>query len=378
MISAAAFIEQARLAGFALYTGVPCSYLQPFINYVIDSKDLRYIGAANEGDAVAIAAGAELAGQRSVVMFQNSGFGNTVNPLTSLNMIFRLPSLIITTHRGEPGGAKDEPQHALMGQITTQLFDLLQIPWETFPTEESAIGPALGRAVSSMARQRTPYGFVMKKESVAPYQLLARAERHSVPAPLATVPEWPAEPPSRTEALATVRKHTANDIVVATTGFTGRELYALGDSPNQLYMVGSMGCASSFGLGIACAKPNHRVVVLDGDGAALMRLGALATLGYERPGNLLHVLLDNEVHESTGGQSTVSHSVDLAQIARACGYPRVVRATSLEALSSVLAAPTEELTFVHLKIRPGSPANLPRPALMPMEVADRLAKWMNG
>ena len=126
---------------------MPCSYLKPFINYVIDDAELRYVGAANEGDAIAVAAGAELAGRRGVVMFQNSGFGNTVNPLTSLTHTFRIPVLIIVTLRGEPGGPADEPQHELMGRITSDLLDLLGIPWDWFPTEEDAIEPVLERAV---------------------------------------------------------------------------------------------------------------------------------------------------------------------------------------------------------------------------------------
>jgi phosphonopyruvate decarboxylase len=107
MIPASSFIESCKKHGLTLWTGVPCSYLKPFINFVIDAPDLRYVGATNEGDAVGIAAGADLGGQPSVVMFQNSGFGNTVNPLTSLNMIFKVPTLVITTLRGEPGGAHD-------------------------------------------------------------------------------------------------------------------------------------------------------------------------------------------------------------------------------------------------------------------------------
>src|SRR5687767_12729089 len=117
MISPQSFIQQARERGFQLYTGVPCSYIKPLINYVIDSEDLEYVGAANEGDAVAIASGASLAGKKSVVMMQNSGLGNAVNPLTSLNAIFRIPLLLIVTWRGEPDGTHDEPQHELMGQI---------------------------------------------------------------------------------------------------------------------------------------------------------------------------------------------------------------------------------------------------------------------
>lgn len=378
MIAASTFIEQAKSAGFQLYTGVPCSYLKPFINYVIDSNDLTYIGAANEGDAVAIASGAELGGKRSVVMFQNSGFGNAVNPLTSLNMIFELPVLVITTLRGEPGGPADEPQHKLMGQITTGLFELMQMPWEYFPEDDKAVGAVLERAVSHMTRKRTPYGLVMKKDAVAAHKLTKKPEPRIVPEPLAGSFAWPAALPSRSDVLRTVQAaNTARDIMVATTGFTGRELYAQADRDNQLYMVGSMGCASTFGLGLAWAQPNKRVVVLDGDGAALMRLGALATLGYERPKNLVHVLLDNEAHESTGAQSTVSHSVDLAQIARASGYPQVVRAASLETLANVLNAKTNELTFVHVKTKQGSPADLPRPTVTPVQVAERLRKWIS-
>src|SRR4029453_17641148 len=111
MIRAASFVQQAREHGFSFFTGVPCSYLKPFINYTIDAADLDYVGATNEGDAVAMASGAELAGRRAVVMFQNSGFGNAVNPLTSLNAIFRIPVLILATCRGEPGGDEDAPRH---------------------------------------------------------------------------------------------------------------------------------------------------------------------------------------------------------------------------------------------------------------------------
>ena len=318
MIPASSFIDSCKKHGLTLWTGVPCSYLKPFINFVIDAPDLRYVGATNEGDAVGIAAGADLGGQPSVVMFQNSGFGNTVNPLTSLNMIFKVPTLVITTLRGEPGGAHDEPQHELMGQITGGLFDLMQIPWEYFPTEVSEVDAVMGRAVAHMTEKRTPYGLIMRKDSVADYKLQTKASPK--PVTEGSVGPWgpQASYPTRREVLAMIQaKVQPTDALVATTGFTGRALYALDDRPSQLYMVGSMGCASSFGLGLAIAQPQRRVVVLDGDGAALMRLGALATLGYERPDNLIHVLLDNEVHDSTGGQETVSHSVDLAGVAAA-------------------------------------------------------------
>jgi phosphonopyruvate decarboxylase len=380
MISAQSFVEAAKAQGFALWTGVPCSYLKPFINYVIDAPDVQYVGATNEGDAVAIASGAQVGGKRSIVMFQNSGFGNTVNPLTSLNMIFNIPVLVVTTLRGEPGGPSDEPQHQLMGEITGGLFDLMRIPWEYFPSEEAEVAAVLARAIAHMDKTQTPYGLVMKKDAVSAYKLKTKAEAR----PLSQTPVTGQVPapdarPSRTEVLQTVVDSSKpNDILVATTGYTGRELYALGDKPNQLYMVGSMGCAATFGLGLAIAKPKHRVIVLDGDGAALMRLGALATLGFERPENLVHVLLDNELHESTGGQSTVSHSVDCAAIAHGCGYPTVSRAKTLGELGQTLTEHKQGLTFVHVKTRPGAPENLPRPTVTPVQVKERLMGWLQA
>ncbi|MGI9309498.1 MAG: phosphonopyruvate decarboxylase, partial [Gammaproteobacteria bacterium] len=303
MIEARSFIEAARAQGFGLYAGVPCSYLKPFINYVIDSEDLRYIGCANEGDAVAVAAGANLGGQYSVAFFQNSGLGNAVNPLTSLTYTFRIPILLIPTLRGEPGGAPDEPQHELMGQVTVEMLESMQIPWEYFPQEEENIAPALERVVAHFEEHRLPYALVMQKGSVAPAPLKSCAE---VKVPAAVQIAKPAAVATRRQVLEAVQEGLGpDDLVVATTGFTGRELYACHDLPSQIYMVGSMGCAASLGLGLAIARPDKRVIVLDGDGAMLMRLGVLCTLGYEQPDNLVHILLDNGLHESTGGQATV-------------------------------------------------------------------------
>ncbi|WP_319559847.1 phosphonopyruvate decarboxylase [Marispirochaeta sp.] len=377
MISAGKFVNQALHHGFGLWTGVPCSYLKPFINYVIDSPQVRYIGAANEGDAVAIAAGAGIAGTKSIVMFQNSGLGNAVNPLTSLTYTFRIPVLVITTLRGEPGGAKDEPQHELMGRITTAMLETMGIPWEYFPAEESEIEPALRRAADYMETEQLPYALVMKKGSVAPVALQSAPEVHPPQIRVSPSPESFVPSHRRGDFLAVLQKTLApEDVIVATTGFTGRELYAMEDRENQLYMVGSMGCASSFALGIALTKPDRRVYVLEGDGAVLMRMGALATIGYQQPANLTHILLDNQVHESTGGQSTVSHSVDFAAIAAACGYPAVERTDTPEGFENFLRESSESLRFLHVKVEPGVPDGLPRPIITPVEVGQRFSRFL--
>ena len=386
MIDAKSFCDAAKTAGFSIYTGVPCSYVKPFINFVIDAPDLTYIGATNEGDAVAIATGAELGGKRAVVMMQNSGLGNAVSPLTSLNAVFRIPVLLIVTLRGEPGGPHDEPQHELMGAITTQMLDTMNVAWAFFPQQTSEIAPALETAVSHMTKTGLPFCLVMKKDSVAPHKLatkpLVRQPDATVAIPTAIATPTSAttgevKRPSREEALRAVQRAALpEDIVIATTGFTGRELYACDDRHNQLYVVGSMGCASSIGLGLAWARPDRRVIVLDGDGAMLMRLGALATLAYEQPKNLVHVLLDNEAHESTGGQSTVSHSMDLAGVARSCGYADVSKVDTAEALESALRDRRPGLRFVSLKTRHGVPDDLPRPKVTPREVAGRIRKLL--
>jgi len=376
MISAESFITRAGHHGFQLYSGVPCSYLTPFINYVVDSPDLTYVGAANEGDAVALAAGAEVGGVRGVSMHQNSGLGNALNPLTSLTHTFRIPVLLITTLRAEPGGPKDEPQHHLMGAITTSLLELMEIPWEYFPERIDDIDPCMQRAVGHMDVVGRPYALVMRKGSVEPWELKGGQEPKAFGAPL---PE-PRDPGhTRREILEAVHSATRDtDVVIATTGYTGRELLDIGDRENHLYMVGSMGCAPSFGLGLALAQPRRRIIVLDGDGAALMRLGVQATVGYERPPNLVHILIDNGIHESTGGQATVSRSIDFCAIAAGCGYPCTERVSTPDALARILSEERDGLRFVHVPTVPGIQERLPRPTLQPHEVAERLRTFLRN
>jgi phosphonopyruvate decarboxylase len=382
MIEAAQFVEAARERGFDWYAGVPCSYLTPFINYVLQDPSLHYVSAANEGDAVALIAGVTLGaqnGRRGVTMMQNSGLGNAVSPLTSLTWTFRLPQLLIVTWRGQPGVA-DEPQHALMGPVTPAMLDTMEIPWETFPTKADAIGPALDRAIAHMDETGRPYALVMQKGSVAPYGL-KQGDSAARRTPCIPQAQWKGVAadalPTRQAALQRVIAHTPPEstVVLASTGFCGRELYALDDRSNQLYMVGSMGCLTPFALGLALTRPDLHVVALDGDGAALMRMGAFATIGAYGPANLTHVLLDNGAHDSTGGQATVSAQVSFAGVAAACGYASAVESDDLAVLDEVLASPKlEGPRFVRLAIRRGTPDGLPRPTITPPDVKTRLMR----
>jgi phosphonopyruvate decarboxylase len=381
MIEARDFIEAARERGFGWYAGVPCSYLTPFINYVVQDPSLRYLSMANEGDAVALIAGATLGkggAPCGVAMMQNSGLGNAVSPLTSLTWTFRLPQLLIVTWRGQPGVA-DEPQHALMGPITPTMLTTMEIPWELFPAARPALDAALDRARAHLAESGRPYALVMPKGCVAPHALEAEARpaRRAAPARAVLEPHRhaPDARPSRRAALEAVVAHTPIDstVVLASTGFCGRELYALADRPNQLYMVGSMGCVVPLALGFALARPDLTVVALDGDGAALMRLGAFATVGAYGPPNLRHLLLDNAVHDSTGGQATVSPAVSFAEIAAACGYAAAVETDDVDSIARWLqAAAASGPSFARLHIRAGTAHDLPRPSMSPIEVKRRL------
>ncbi len=397
MIEARDFVESARARGFHWYAGVPCSYLTPFINYVLQDSSLHYVSMANEGDAVALIAGVALAGdadrphRRGIAMMQNSGLGNAVSPLTSLAWTFRLPQLLIVTWRGQPGVA-DEPQHALMGPITPTMLDTMDIRWELFPTESDAIGPALDRAAAHMDATGRPYALLMQKGSVAPYALGPGASRiggrrgagaamDSVPVSVSPPPPSAGPRPSRTDALRQVVARTPVDTtaVLATTGFCGRELYAIEDRPNQLYMVGSMGCVAPLALGLALARPDLRVIAVDGDGAALMRLGAFATVGAYGPANLQHLLLDNGAHDSTGGQATVSPLISFAGIAAACGYASSLETDDLGQIAEWLDAPAlDGPRFARLGIRTGSPSDLPRPSMSPVDVKVRLMNHLRS
>jgi phosphonopyruvate decarboxylase len=378
MIEAESFLAAARERGFDFYSGVPCSFLTPLINRVIGDPAARYVGAASEGEAVGIAAGAWLAGRATVVMCQNSGLGNMINPLTSLNWPFRIPCLLIVTLRGE-AGLGDEPQHELMGRITTRLLDDIGVPSAGFPDVDGAVAQRLDAACATMAETGLPYALVLRKGSVAEVSL---DQPPPTPRPVGQHRELieGGSRPTRSAALNRILDLVPDEAaVIATTGKCGRELFTLADRPQHLYQVGSMGCAGAMGLGVAL-NARRPVVVLDGDGAALMKLGAVATIGAQGPENLVHLVLDNGVHDSTGGQATVSATVDFARVALACGYRRAASCDSIEGLAQVLseALTTPGPALIHLRIAPGSIEELGRPTIPPPEVARRFRAFLTG
>lgn len=376
MLNTKVFGAELKRIGYDFYSGVPCSFLKNLINYAIN--DCEFVMAANEGDAVAICAGAHLGGRKTVFLCQNSGLTNASSPLTSLNYPFRLPLLGFVSLRGE-AGLGDEPQHELMGRITTEMLDVMNIPWQFLDDDIDRAKKQMQEADKHIEANH-PFFFVVKKGTFEAETLKPDSPDY-IRSQSKIAKGGDDQRPKRMEALEVINALKDEDTVsLATTGLTGRELYEIEDAPNNLYMVGSMGCVSSMGLGLALARPNKKIVAIDGDGALLMRLGSLATNAAYNPANMVHILLDNNCHDSTGGQKTVSPGVDFISIAAASGYTHALYAHSLAELRSYLEQwhKNPALTFIYLKVAPGKKENLGRPKLKPFEIKQRLIDFLGN
>ncbi|MDN9010378.1 phosphonopyruvate decarboxylase [Brevibacillus laterosporus] len=376
MLNTNLFVNELRKRGFQFYCGVPCSFLKDFINYV--KNECTYVGATNEGEAIAISSGVALGGEKAVVFMQNSGLTNAVSPLVSLNYPFRLPVLGFVSLRGEEG-IQDEPQHELMGKITTQLLDLMRVKWEFLSVDIKEAKEQINRA-NEYVEANQSFFFVVRKNTFEKVELFN--QEPSLKGNLYKMSKNKQDAvPKRSEALEVINALKDNQTIqLATTGKTGRELYEIEDANNNLYMVGSMGCVSSLGLGLALTKKDKEIVVIDGDGSMLMRMGSLATNGYYAPDNMLHILLDNHAHDSTGGQSTVSDTIDFVEIASACGYLTSIYIHSLKELETSIREwkQTKGLTFLYLRIAKGSLEQLGRPKIKPYEVKERLQAFASS
>jgi phosphonopyruvate decarboxylase len=357
---------------FDVFTGVPCSYLKNLINYAY--SECTYINAPNEGDAVAVASGAWLSGRKPVVLLQNSGLGNLISPLTSLNHIFKIPFLGFVSLRG---GVDDEPQHELMGEITKDMLTVTKTPIAVLSKNLEEAKMQIMAARDFMNANKIPFFFIVEKGTFDEFKLSVdshpKYKKGSV-----NYYEDNHEKISRNDALEVISKNKGKSVVIATTGKTGRELFEVEDSKQHLYMVGSMGCVSALGLGIS-KFTKKSVIVIDGDGAALMRLGNLPMVANESPKNLLHVLLDNEEHNSTGGQSTISAVINWPELAANMGY-RVLVVNTTDQLKHAIDEWNlkRELTFVYMKINNKTKPNLGRPNVTPKQVAVRFKNYLNS
>ncbi|MGM0381773.1 MAG: phosphonopyruvate decarboxylase [bacterium] len=376
MIRAEEFVEALVERGYGQVSGVPCSILTPLINCILEEERLDYVAAASEGEAVGLNAGASLAGKNTVSLCQNSGLGNMVNPLTSINRPFQIPTLMIVSWRGEPGTA-DAAQHEFMGQITPGLLEKLEIPWRRFPAKKSEIGPALAEAESYFQEKNLPFALVLSRGQIEDRDIQNQFSPVAVPGEIYRGEVKSEKRIKRRQAISRVLANLENrEVVIGSTGKIGRELYKLEDRQRNLYVVGGLGTASAIGCGLARKRPDLPVVVLDGDGSVLMKMGNLATIGGYGPENFLHVVLDNRCHDSTGGQKTTSGTVDFAAVARACNYRKTYSVVGEEEFGRIFGRALAEggPQLIEMKIEPGAAPNLPRPDFSPEENKTRLQK----
>jgi phosphonopyruvate decarboxylase len=313
------FVEILGRHGVRRFTGVPCSFFQSVYTFLERNAADRYIAAANEGVAMAIAAGTEMAGQRTAVLIQNSGLGNLLNPLTSLHAPYRIPGLLFVS--GRAIGIADEPQHELMGRVTEKLLRLIEANVHVMDSDAAAFERQLSAGLREA--NRAVNAFIVPKGT------------------LASIPSRPSDTGvrsiSRLDALrATAAILPRDAVVLSTTGMTSRDWISIDDNARSFYAMGSMGHVMSIALGVAVACPSLCTVALDGDGSLLMHLGALSTIGATAPKRFVHLLIDNGTYESTGNQKTASDTVDFAAVARACGYRYTAEAESEALLASAL------------------------------------------
>jgi len=364
MISCEDLYEIFKKKNLLFFTGVPDSTFKSWMSFLDDNHGIRLqnIVACNECEAIAIASGYHMATKgMGVVYMQNSGLGKTVNPLTSLAdpKVYSIPLLLMIGWRGEPG-IKDEPQHVKMGEITLSLLDTLNIPYEILPDNRTS-AEAMINAISNLALEKNrPVALIIKKRILEDY--IPREKKES------------RFEMNREDAIKIIVDNLPkNSIVVSTTGKTSRELFeyriAKKEQPRDFYTVGSMGCSASIAHGIALQKKDRKVFVFDGDGAVLMQMGALGTIGHYKTGNLYHLVFDNRSYDSTGGQPTVANTINFAKIALASGYTsaEIVQTSSelKNQIQNTQLLPGPKMIVV--RVNPGARKDLGRPTTTPIE-----------
>lgn len=355
------------------FTGVPDSQLRALCDCLIESKGINgeHIITANEGNAVALAAGEYLAtGRIPVIYMQNSGIGNAVNPILSLTSekVYGIPCVFIVGWRGEPG-VHDEPQHVHQGELTIRLLEDLGLRTYVIDadTSEEDIRQELARCREWFLQGKS-LAFVVKKNAL---QNAAKISYHNSYTLL------------REQVIECITEAAGEDVIVATTGKAGRELYEVRERKGQSHKydfltVGSMGHCSSIALGVALNKPDRKVWCIDGDGALLMHMGAMAVIGNRKPKNLVHVVINNEAHESVGGMPTVSATMNIPQVALGCGYESAVSVQTMEELKEKLWQTKEAavLSLIEVKCAVGARADLGRPKTSPKENRDHFMAYL--
>ena len=373
MIRPSYFYDLLIKNGTDFFAGVPDSLLKNFCAYVTDNAPSeKHIISANEGSATALACGYHMAtGKIPMIYMQNSGEGNMVNPMLSLadRDVYSIPMLIVIGWRGEPG-VHDEPQHVKQGKVTCDLLDAMKIPYEVLSENEAELPGQFEKAYKYIKENNAQYAFVIRKNTFDEYKLV-----NNIPVEGKM---------SREEAIEKIML-SADDktAFVSTTGMASRELYELRDKHNQAHdrdflTVGGMGHCSQIALAIAMNKADRQVYCIDGDGASIMQMGGMATIGTRNPSNMVHFVMNNGAHDSVGGQPTVGRQIDLCAIAVGCGYENVVKVETPEELDAVLHddETKAKLTFVEVLVTKGARKDLGRPKSTPVQNKEALMEFL--
>ncbi len=362
------------LRRYEFFTGVPDSQLKPLCDYLIDAYGIsdKHLIAANEGNAVALAAGYHLAtGKIPVVYMQNSGIGNIINPVASLmnDKVYGVPCIFFVGWRGQPG-IHDEPQHVYQGEVTIKLLEDMDI--RTFVIGEETTEDEVVAQLEQwqpLLEKGKQVAFVVKKGAL---EFDGKVKYENTNGMV------------REDIIRHIVAVSDIDPIVSTTGKASRELFEIREANGQPHSydfltVGSMGHSSSIALEIALKKSNLKVWCIDGDGALLMHMGALALVGANSPKNLVHVVINNGAHETVGGMPTVASQIDIVKIAKACGYPYAVSVDNFDSLDSELRLAKERstLTLIEVKCSIGARADLGRPTTTAKENKNAFMEFIN-
>ena len=369
------FFHQLTNNGIEFFTGVPDSLLKEFCLCVNDNvSDLDHIITANEGNAIALAAGNYMA-KKSIplVYMQNSGLGNAINPLLSLcdPDVYSIPLIVMIGWRGEPK-VKDEPQHIKQGKIQLKLLESMEIPYEIISKEGNNYKKQIVRSIRIAESENRPFVLLIKKGTFGNYS----SENQNIKNDFM----------KREKALEIILEGINNNtIIVSTTGKTSREIYEIREKSIQSHQrdfltVGSMGHCSSIALGIALAKPQRKVVCIDGDGSLIMHMGSLATISSLKPNNYYHILLNNAVHDSVGGQETAAKNIDLSAIVKAIEFNKTFLALSINQLKEKILKlmSSKGPSFLEVKISPGSRKDLGRPSMKPIANKESFMRFIDN
>ena len=374
MISPKFFIDELDRYGIDYFAGVPDSLLKSICGYIADNMDARHnIITANEGAAVALAAGYHLAtGKVGVVYMQNSGEGNAINPLASLvdKEVYNIPILLLIGWRGCPG-VQDEPQHVKQGKVTTGLLNIMGVNYDVLSKEENKAAKQILKAVEAVKRNEV-YALIIEKDTFNAYTL-QNVERNNFTM-------------SREEAIQTVVAALGEaDTIISTTGMISRELFEYRTAMNQgherdFLTVGAMGHASQIALGIALEKQDRKVWCFDGDGASIMHMGSMAIVANKAPQNYVHVVFNNGAHDSVGGQPTVGLKIDIPAIAKAMGYKHVYDVDTKEGLQELIGEikVQEGPIFLQACVKQGNRKDLGRPTTTPIQNKEALMTFLRS